>query len=91
MTESEKLMWREAVTEEDIDYSKGAKEALLRHRIPGLDLLLWGSVATIITLCVWASIAEIDEVTKGRGKIIPSSSIQTIQNLEGGILVERLV
>ncbi|MDF1752921.1 MAG: HlyD family type I secretion periplasmic adaptor subunit [Verrucomicrobiales bacterium] len=91
MTESEREMWRSAVAEEDIDFSVGAKEALLRHRIPGLDLILWGSVLTLVALGVWASIAEIDEVTKGQGKIIPSSSIQTIQNLEGGILVEQMV
>ena len=39
MTESEMEMWRQAVSEEDIDFSVGAKEALLRHRIPGIDLL----------------------------------------------------
>lgn len=91
MTDSEKEMWKAAVAEADIDFSKGAKEALLKHRIPGLDLILWASLLTIVALGFWASIAELDEVTKGQGKIIPSSSIQTIQNLEGGILVERLV
>ena len=84
-------MWREAVAEEDIDFSYGSREALLKHRVPGIDFILWLSVITLIGLGVWASIAEIDEVTQGEGKVIPSSSIQTIQNLEGGILAERLV
>lgn len=84
-------MWREAVSDEDIDFSRGAREALLSNRLPGIDLLLWGTVAVMVALCAWASFAEIDEVTRGAGKVIPSSSIQTIQNLEGGILVERLV
>ena len=34
---------------------------------------------------------HLDEVTRGTGKIIPSSQIQVIQNLEGGILAEILV
>jgi len=46
MTQSEKDMWRSAISEEDIDFSKGAREALLRHRVPGLNLLLWGSLLT---------------------------------------------
>ncbi len=34
---------------------------------------------------------SLDEVTRGEGKVIPSSKIQVIQNLEGGILAEVLV
>lgn len=91
MTESEKQMWRAAVAEEDIDFSRGAREALLRHRVPGLDFILWATILGLASVAAWASIARIDEVTKGKGRVIPSSTIQTIQNLEGGILAERLV
>ncbi|MEO0414680.1 MAG: biotin/lipoyl-binding protein, partial [Verrucomicrobiota bacterium] len=91
MTTSEQKMWSQAVSEEEIDFAIGAHDALRKPRIFGLSLLLWGSVFTIASLSIWASFAEIDEVTKGQGKVIPSSSIQTIQNLEGGILAERYV
>jgi adhesin transport system membrane fusion protein len=40
---------------------------------------------------LWAYFAELDEVTVGDGKVIPSGQIQTMQNLEGGILAELLV
>ncbi|MCK5547082.1 MAG: HlyD family type I secretion periplasmic adaptor subunit, partial [Rhodospirillaceae bacterium] len=36
-------------------------------------------------------VAEIDRITIGSGKVIPSSQIQIIQNLEGGILSKMLV
>jgi adhesin transport system membrane fusion protein len=39
----------------------------------------------------WAYETELDEVTRGEGKVIPSSKVQVIQNLEGGILAEVLV
>ncbi|NMS18913.1 biotin/lipoyl-binding protein, partial [Vibrio parahaemolyticus] len=39
----------------------------------------------------WASWAEIDKVTVGQGKVIPSSQIQVVQNLEGGLVKEILV
>lgn len=38
-------------------------------------------------LFLWASIAKIDQVTRGHGKVIPSSKVQTIQSLEAGIVV----
>ena len=40
---------------------------------------------------LWANFAVIDEVTKGEGKAIPSSKLQKIQNLEGGIVSELYV
>jgi adhesin transport system membrane fusion protein len=38
---------------------------------------------------VWAYFAVLDEVVRGAGKVIPSSQLQVVQNLEGGI-VERI-
>ena len=40
---------------------------------------------------VWASLATLDEVTRGDGKIIPSSEVQALQTLEAGIIEEILV
>ncbi len=40
----------------------------------------------IFVLLIWAYFAEIDEITVGEGKVIPSSQVQVIQNLEGGIV-----
>ena len=57
----------------------------------GANVLLFTVVGVIVSFIFWASMAELDEVTKGNGKVIPSSSIQTIQNLEGGIVSEILV
>lgn len=54
-------------------------------------LILLLSFSFVVIALVWANFAELDEVTRGSGKIIPSSHIQVIQNLEGGILSEVLV
>ena len=40
---------------------------------------------------VWGTFAMLDEVTVGSGKVVPSSQVQVIQNLEGGILTELVV
>ncbi len=54
-------------------------------------LILIGTVASIAILILWASWAKLDEVTRGDGKIIPSSEIQKISSLEGGIIEAILV
>lgn len=48
---------------------------------------------TIVILCflLWASVAKLDELTRGQGRIIPSSEIQRLQSLEGGIVEEFTV
>lgn len=44
-----------------------------------------------ISALVWASLAEIDELARGNGKVIPTDKIQKIQSLDGGIISEILV
>ncbi|MFJ4068814.1 HlyD family type I secretion periplasmic adaptor subunit [Pseudomonas sp. NPDC089996] len=51
-------------------------------------LTIWGVIAFFMFLILWASFAKVDEVTRGEGKAIPSSKLQKIQNLEGGIVAE---
>ena len=40
---------------------------------------------------VWAAFAEIDELARGNGKVIPTDKIQKVQSLDGGIISEILV
>lgn len=40
---------------------------------------------------IWAYFAQIDELTRGEGKVIPSEKIKTIQSLDGGLISEILV
>jgi adhesin transport system membrane fusion protein len=47
--------------------------------------------AFFVVAVLWAKYTVIDEVTRGEGRVIPSSKIQVIQNLEGGIVKEMLV
>jgi len=53
----------------------------------------------VITLCgigfalflIWAMLAQVDEVTHGQGKVIPSSKMQVIQSSEPATIKELLV
>lgn len=48
--------------------------------------LLYGVLLVIISVVTWAYFAEIDEIARGEGKVVPSSQIQVIQSLDGGIV-----
>jgi adhesin transport system membrane fusion protein len=75
----------------DLNYTRSCSSAILEQTPRRSQSLLYGIVLFIITMIVWAAYAELDEVTKGNGKVIPSQKIQVIQNLEGGIVSEILV
>jgi adhesin transport system membrane fusion protein len=66
-------------------------KALIEDAPRVVRLTIWAIIAFFVFLMLWAHYAVIDEVTKGDGKAIPSSKIQKIQNLEGGIVSELFV
>lgn len=53
--------------------------------------LLYSVVLVIFVLVVWAYFAQIDEVAKGDGKVIPSQQLQVLQSYDGGIVQDILV
>tara|TARA_R110002096_G_scaffold436082_1_gene667035 strand:- start:2579 stop:3943 length:1365 start_codon:yes stop_codon:yes gene_type:complete len=75
----------------DLKYMSYSSEAMLKQSPIIAQLLLWLIAAFILIMLVWASFAKVDEFTRGEGKIVPSSDLQVVQNLEGGILASLLV
>ncbi|CAM3199746.1 MULTISPECIES: HlyD family type I secretion periplasmic adaptor subunit [Pseudomonas] len=66
-------------------------KALIEDAPRVIRLTIWAIIAFFVFLVVWAGFSSIDEVTRGDGKAIPSSKLQKIQNLEGGIVSELYV
>ncbi|MBA1271080.1 HlyD family type I secretion periplasmic adaptor subunit [Pseudomonas carnis] len=66
-------------------------KALIEDAPRVIRLTIWAIIAFFVFLVVWAGFSQIDEVTRGDGKAIPSSKLQKIQNLEGGIVAELYV
>jgi adhesin transport system membrane fusion protein len=65
----------------------------LKHRRPltGARLVIVASAVTFLVFLLWASIAQVDEVTSGEGKVIPSSKLQVITAAEPATVQELLV
>ena len=55
------------------------------------DIILYTIAIFWFVAFIWSSFASIEEVTRGQGRVIASSKIQVIQNLEGGIIEDILV
>ncbi|MGV1046684.1 HlyD family efflux transporter periplasmic adaptor subunit [Limnohabitans sp.] len=53
--------------------------------------LVWSTGITLLIALVWAGGFQLDEITRGQGKVIPSSREQVIQSLDTGVLSEMLV
>lgn len=76
---------------DDVSFMSEISAATMASTHWGGHILLLLIAAFIGIALWWASVAEIDEVTRGQGKVVPSSKVQVIQNLEGGILADVLV
>jgi adhesin transport system membrane fusion protein len=67
--------------------------ATKRHREPltGARLIIVSVAAGFALFILWAMLAQVDEVTAGTGKVIPSSKVQLIQASEPATVSELMV
>lgn len=70
----------------DIDFMPDTYAAEVESLPITSHLILWASAIFVVIAIVWANFATLDEVAHAEGRVIPSSQIQVVQNLEGGIL-----
>ena len=67
-------------------------DALLSRRgLQRARLIVWTALVVVALLLGWAALAQVDEVTRGDGRVIPSRQLQVVQSLDGGIVTEILV
>jgi membrane fusion protein, adhesin transport system len=77
--------------QDDIQFMPETYAAEIETLPFSLHVILWVTLAFICIALVWANFATLDEVSHAEGRVIPSSQVQVIQNLEGGIISEVLV
>jgi adhesin transport system membrane fusion protein len=65
--------------------------AYISQEPTGARRLLYIVALVLISLVLWANWAELDEITRGDGRIITSQQLQVIQSLDGGIVQAILV
>lgn len=78
-------------TQKDYEFMNSLSSAVLERAPTKMSKVIKIWLVTIFAFVLWASVAEIDEITRGDGKAIPYGQNQLIQNLEGGIIEAILV
>ncbi len=76
---------------ETTDWAGEADWAQLQQEPLRARALLRLAAWLVLLLLVWAALAEVDEVTRGEGKVVPTSQLQVIQSVDGGVVEEILV
>jgi membrane fusion protein, adhesin transport system len=79
------------VSKKDLEFMHSLSAAVLEIAPRGLRIVLYFWAVAIAIFLIWAYFAQIDEIARGEGDVIPSGHNQMIQNLEGGIVEEILV
>ncbi|WP_230206782.1 HlyD family type I secretion periplasmic adaptor subunit [Novosphingobium sp. Gsoil 351] len=55
------------------------------------NLLLWLILAFFVVFIAWAALTQLDRTVRGVGRVVPSSKLQVVSNLEGGVVEQILV
>jgi adhesin transport system membrane fusion protein len=81
----------EADAQNEQDFMGDADRIILEQEPIKARILLRALMAAIVIFIAWAGLVDVDEVTKGDGKVIPSQQLQVLQSLDGGIVSQILV
>lgn len=83
--------WAEDARAPERDFIADADRAILEQEPLRARILLRALFASVFVFICWAGLVDIDEVTRGDGKVIPSQQLQVLQSLDGGIVSKILV
>jgi adhesin transport system membrane fusion protein len=78
-------------TSEEVTWRQEAEEVMLEQTPVRAKMLVYSIAIVLLVLILWAWFAEVDEITRGEGRVIPAKQVQVIQSLDGGIVSEILV
>ena len=79
-------MAKHEFNENDYEFMQSLSAAILNRTPRRVSRVIQIWFAAVLIFIVWASFAEVDEITRGSGEVIPFGENQVIQNLEGGIV-----
>lgn len=79
------------ISPEDYEFVNSLSAAVAEQTPKKMRWVLYFWVIAVTFFILWASLTQIDEITRGNGEVVPSGENQMVQNLEGGIVKEILV
>jgi len=76
--------------QEKLNWAGDADWALLQQEPLRARRLLRLAAGALVLMVIWATFAQLDEITRGEARVVPTSQVQIIQSVDGGV-VEKLM
>ena len=73
---------------DSLTWEESADRARVEQNPIKTRIMFYTLCTTIVVLIVWSAFAEVDQVTRGEGKVIPSQQVQILQSLDGGVITD---
>jgi adhesin transport system membrane fusion protein len=80
--------WQQEKDRPEADFVADADYYMVHQEPLRARILVRALGLVMVLFLIWAAIAQVDEVTKGEGRVIPSRQLQVLQSLDGGIVSE---
>ena len=77
--------------QDQLDWAGDADWARLQQEPLRAKRLLRLAGGALLLMVIWAAFASIDEVTRGEARVVPTSQVQIVQSVDGGVVTDLLV
>ena len=77
---------KEHYSETTLEFMRGTSVAILNTVSSKVSLVVKIVFGVILAFFIWAISFDIEEIVRGAGQVIPTNKIQSIKNMEGGII-----
>lgn len=84
-------VWQAEKERPEPDFVADADLYMIQQEPLRARVLLKSGIVVFSIFVMWAAVAQIDEITRGEGKVIPSRQLQVLQSLDGGIVADIAV
>lgn len=78
--------WKDSTTLTETDFMQDADSIIIRQEPLRARVLGYALSGSVVLFIIWAAFVEVDEITRGDAKVIPSRQLQVLQSLDGGIV-----
>ena len=69
-----------------VNYEFNCKNNVFFEAPRSINIIYYSIIILCVLFVTWAYFSQIDEITNGTGKVIPSSHVKTIQSQDGGVI-----
>jgi adhesin transport system membrane fusion protein len=83
--------WHEDPDQPEPDFVTDADRHIIFQEPLRARILVRTLTIVVSLFILWTAVAQVDEITRGEGKVIPSRQLQVLQSLDGGIVSEIAV